>query len=655
MKTRIFFVDDEPANFDHYKNCLAGRENQWDVSYFADALEALAALKETPPDIVIADYEMPGMTGPNFLKQVETLLPAAERYITAAPEQKALLEADIGSDFHYLPKPCEKQRLVTEIQRCIAIDVWLGNDKVKSIVAKMGSFPSLPPMYVKVVNALNSRNTSVADIGQAISGDLAISAKVLQVVNSSFYGYDEKISDITHAVQILGLDCVKNLVLAIQVFGKSGHSPDQKALTDQLWHHSMSVAVAAKRIMEYETRENPEKAGEEAYTAGLMHDIGKLVMINSIPEEYEKARTLSREKGIPQWKAEEEVIGCNHAEAGAYLLGRWGMPAPLVEAVALHHEPVNSSGSKFSPLAAVHAANALVRERQPGEKTHPDALADEEFLSEIGKAGSWELWQEVVTGKTPPRKPAPQAATAAAKTQPKAASPQPAASESKKAASPPSNSPARPSAAASPAAPASEQEANSNPEQKKSPKTGLILAALAAAAVIGIFLFPKSEAPAPAAADEPFAMSPLPPQESETETSPAPANDLASPEKTVLDNVSEADAATEAANEIIAEAAETASDPIPPETIDDALAIADAPSAAVATETAPALPPEPEDSFPRITLGGIFYNETAPAASINGKIVRAGAMVSGAKVIVIEQKRVVLSYEGETRSFVLNK
>src|SRR5690606_23618228 len=118
---------------------------------------------------------------------------------------------------------------------------------------------------------------------------------------------------------------------------------DQKAITDQLWHHSMSVAVAAKRIMRYESGD--DQLTEEAYTAGLLHDLGKLVMINAAPDEFAKAREMANERQIPLWQAEDEIIGCNHAETGAYLLGRWGMPASVVEAVALHHQPMNTSGT----------------------------------------------------------------------------------------------------------------------------------------------------------------------------------------------------------------------------------------------------------------------------------------------------------------------
>src|SRR5690606_38170364 len=109
--------------------------------------------------------------------------------------------------------------------------------------------------------------------------------------------------------------------------------------------------------------------------------------------------------GIPQWQAEEEILGCNHAETGAYVLARWGMPAPVVEAVALHHKPVNSSGSAFCALTAAHVANALVWERHPGEEPHPDAAPDAGFLAEIGRAGDWNTWRDVASGKLSEKKP----------------------------------------------------------------------------------------------------------------------------------------------------------------------------------------------------------------------------------------------------------
>lgn len=612
MRTQILFLDDDASCLEHYRNSLASMASRWEMTFLTDAREALAAVAASRPAIVIADAGMLPMNGVAFLAEVERIHPQAQRLLAGDRDDEALFQSSIGSSLQFLPKPCTDAELITEIQRCVAIDSWLGNEKVKEVVARMGAFPSLPPMYLKVVNALNSRNASAEQIGQAISGDLAISAKVLQVVNSSYYGFEEKISDITQAVSILGVETVKSLVLAVQVFGKMGRDAGDKALADQLWHHSMSVAVAAKRLVAFETAD--DHLAEEAYTAGLLHDIGKLVMLTAAPEAFESARALAREKSIPQWQAEEAILGCNHAETGAYVLARWGMPATVVEAVALHHQPVNSSGSSFCALTATHVANALVWERHPGDEPRPDALPDARFLAEIGRAGDWDTWRDVASGKISEKKAAPARAFTLKRPEP----------DAREARGKPSVSESRiPSEA-----PESDLAAGAD-EPSQEPRKGLFagIAAAAAAAAVAVGLFwilgsdkPKTE---PALADAPLELK---------------ASKLSNLVATAIpDDAGSLDFA----------------DPFPAPAEDFA-----AFKAPVAPEPASAPHPEPKiapkvAAFPELALNGIFYNPNNPAASVNGRILRVGDSISGAEIVRIEQKSVVVRHAGEERVFAL--
>lgn len=622
MTTRILIIDEDPKALQDYRDALAPKSGQWTVDYAPCVDEGLRAAQEDKPDVVIAALSIADGHGADILTRFEKIAPDAQRFITATEEDKPKLESTFGSSFQFLPSPCPPARLITEIQRCVAIDNWLGNDRIKKLISKMGEFPSLPPIYLKVVNALNSRDASADAIAQAIAGDLAISAKVLQTVNSSFYGFDEKISNISQAVNILGIDCVKNLVLAIQVFNKMGRTAEQKAITDQLWHHSMSVAVAARRIVAYETKD--DKAAEEAYSAGLMHDIGKLVLLNAVPKQFAAARELSNEISIPLKEAEDQVIGCNHAETGAYLLARWGMPANLTEAVALHHEPVNSFGKSFSALAAVHIANAIVHHRQRPD--HPGSILSEEFLIEIGKADSWDDWLAVTSGKTPPAK-----AKAGVSLKAKEADTPRESSEQTEA--PVEASVSNEAAAASPTQ-------TTEPEEKKSSKTPLIaLAACAALAAVGIYTLNTVNT---TETSEEIAMA--------TEEQKAKSSLTSSLEK--ARDITGLTQTEDALQEIFDAQAEEAAP-------QEVAATVPAVKEPIATpEPAKELPkpklPEVRDTFPNIELAGIFYNADRPLASVNGKIRRVGDSVSGAKIVRIDKHQIVVRYEETLRAFKLN-
>ena len=649
MKTRILCIDDDKDVLEAYTNALASHAGEWEVERFTNPDEALIAIENSSADVVVASYKLSEHDGIDFLKQAARLKPDSQRFIAAAEEDKDKVEAGLGSIYQYLPKPCSPDRLITEIQRCLAIDTWLGNDKIKQLVAKMGEFPSLPPMYLKVVNALNSRNASTDQIGHAISGDIAISAKLLQVVNSSYYGFEEKISDITQAVGILGIEAVKNLVLAIQVFGKLGRSPDQKALTDQLWHHSMSVAVAAKRIARYET--GKDKLAEEAYTAGLLHDLGKLVMINAAPEDFDKARALAKKQSLPAWQAEKATFGCNHAETGAYVLARWGMPAAVVEAVALHHEPYNTSGTSFSSLSAVHVANALVWERKPGDQPSPDAKPDEDFLAEIGRAASWETWQDVVSGKVKEKQKT--GLTLEHRKEPMRqdqSSASPSAPEEKPA-TPARSSEAGPADASTPAPDDPQIPARSS-------GAGVLTVAIAAGLGLAIgayFLLPTLQP----SNDETLASAPAieaAPATMEAEVSLAEELDTVIDEEFAQTAIEQEEAEAEASVEIASTDGPAQVEPVapsdatPPEPEDAAVQI-------VASEPATVLPapelPDQNSFFPEIVLSGIFYSADNPLASVNGKIRRVGDSVSGAQIVKIEQKRIVVRYDEELRDYRL--
>jgi putative nucleotidyltransferase with HDIG domain len=215
---------------------------------------------------------------------------------------------------------------------------------------------------------------------------------VLQLANSAFFGYAREVCSAPEAVQLLGVSLIRALVLGVHLFSAFDARPARAFSVDTIWRHSLRTALLARRIMELEGGDECLK--EQAFTAGVLHDIGKLAFAAELPEPYLQTLKRARAQRCPLFQAELAAFGATHAELGACLLGLWGLPTPLVEAVAFHHQPATSADTAFSPLTAVHVADVLAQEkgRLSGEAA-PYAL-DAAHLARIGAASHLPRWEQ---------------------------------------------------------------------------------------------------------------------------------------------------------------------------------------------------------------------------------------------------------------------
>jgi HD-like signal output (HDOD) protein len=253
----------------------------------------------------------------------------------------------------------------------------------------MQTLPSLPTLYVEVMDAVHAPNGSLAQVGKIIERDIGMAAKLLQLVNSAFFSLRRHIASPTQAVNLLGLETVAGLILSSHIFACCDQATMAPLALDALWSHSMATAVCARTIARAEHGE-PQMV-EDAFMAGLLHDAGKLVFAANLPQRYGQARTLAQAQGMAECEAERAVLGATHAEVGAYLLGLWGLPHPIVEALAFHHCPSAGVGRTFSPLTAVHVANALVHEGNTADAAVP---VDLEYLAALGLGERLAGWRE---------------------------------------------------------------------------------------------------------------------------------------------------------------------------------------------------------------------------------------------------------------------
>ena len=224
---------------------------------------------------------------------------------------------------------------------------------IRKRVEALKSVPTMPGTFDKITKLIDQSETAASDIAKVISSDQALSAKVLRLVNSAFYGFPGRISNVTHALIILGFDVVKGLVLSTSVFDMML----AKGLTG-LWEHSLGCAVTAGVIARKIKHPDPE----EVSVAGLLHDLGKVIIRIEVPEESLLIEEMVEKKQISLYEAEEEILGFNHSLVGSWLSKKWNLPSALADPIAHHHKP-SKSRSAPTQTAIVHVANILVRAR----------------------------------------------------------------------------------------------------------------------------------------------------------------------------------------------------------------------------------------------------------------------------------------------------
>lgn len=392
MPRRILFVDDEPNLLLGLQRSLRAMRSVWEMEFVSNGEEALRLMAIRDFDAVVTDMRMPGMSGAQLLDQVQQEYPRTVRIVLSGQADRSSVLRAIAPAHQFLSKPCDPDQLRSVLEKTLALTDLLQNGSLKCFISRLKSAPSLPLLYQQVTSELQSVDPSVRRLGEIIAQDMAMTAKLLQIVNSAAYGTSAQISEPTQAVLHLGLDTIQALVLSLGIFSAFDSHLLGPGQTERLWEHTVSVSKFAKAIAKSQGVAGRDL--DQYNSAGLLHDIGKLIMASADPVQYRRIVDLARISGIRLEVVEFQEFGCSHAEVGAYLLGVWGLPTAIVEAVAWNHRPSASPIAEFSPLAAVHVASAFDEVFCGDVK---DSCVDQEFLSRIGLAERQDYWMQMCT------------------------------------------------------------------------------------------------------------------------------------------------------------------------------------------------------------------------------------------------------------------
>ncbi len=391
---RILFVDDEPNILAGLKRQLRSQRKEWEMAFAESGEAALDMLSETPFDVVVSDMRMPGMDGAELLNRVKERYPETVRIILSGHSELELVMKSVGPTHQYLTKPCDPDLLRATLKRAFALRELLADEPLQALAAGLNTLPSLPTLYQQIVEVLQVPEASLAAVGEVIGQEPAMAAKVLQLVNSAFFGLRREVSDAREAVSFLGLETITALVLSVHVFAELKEATGDPFPIEALWSHSLAVGTMAKKIAIAETGE--KQIGEEALMAGLLHDVGKLILRVNVAERYAEVARIVNGGEYDLLTAERQVFGTTHAEVGAYLLGLWGLPDGIVEAVAFHHRPEACPSDGFTPLAAVHVVNCLEGATPTDHPARHAGEVNEAYLEQAGLAGRLEVWRELI-------------------------------------------------------------------------------------------------------------------------------------------------------------------------------------------------------------------------------------------------------------------
>ncbi len=392
IKRRILFVDDEQDVLDGLRRMLRGMRREWEINFALSGKKALEILSTTPVDVVVSDMRMPGMDGAQLLSEVLKRHPNVVRIVLSGHSEREMVMKSVGPAHQYLAKPCDAETLKSVVGRACALRDLLAEGALKKVVSQLESLPSFPELYFELIEELKSPESSMDRVGKIISKDMAMTAKILQLVNSAFFGIPQHVSNPAHAAKLIGLDIIRALVLSMRVFSHFEKIPMIGLQISELWDHSAVSAVCAKEIAIAETQD--KKVVDDAFISGMLHDIGILILSANFPGKYKEAIELTNKGNIPFFEAEIQVFGASHAEVGGYLLALWGLPNVIAEAVFFHHKPEKCHFNQFTPLTAVHVASALEAKNRRLETMKSLTEISDGYLKTIGMADRLPKWIE---------------------------------------------------------------------------------------------------------------------------------------------------------------------------------------------------------------------------------------------------------------------
>ena len=303
---RVLFVDDEPLVLDSLKVLLRKQRSRWEMEFAAGGEQALSLLGARDFDVVVTDLRMPRVDGLSLLKHLRDQHPRTVRVVLSGEAGKGAALAAVPYAHQFLSKPCRLNELEAVLARASLIGDLVADQAVRDVVGSIGALPPLPRSYARLQNVLNDDRAGARELGIVIGADIGLTTKLLKLANSALFGVGRPIATVTEAIPLIGTETIKSVSLVSDLV--DGYPIELRHFAEELHTHSTAVSAVAAELSTPPNR-------NDALAAGMLHDVGRLVL----------ASTGMKDAG-------------HHAQVGAYLLGLWGLPPAVIEAVAHHHD-----------------------------------------------------------------------------------------------------------------------------------------------------------------------------------------------------------------------------------------------------------------------------------------------------------------------------
>jgi HD-like signal output (HDOD) protein len=392
-KKRVLLVEGDFMALGQVSRTLEPLRSHWDMIFTANPNEALQLLHRQPCDAVVAGLTLSGTTGVGLLNHVTQQHPHVLRFIRCTPEERKEISGFAGTPPQHFSTELDADGALAVVRRAFLLDHWFRNPEIQALLSKLHKLPALPTLHTQILHELQSPDADFEAVARLIAQDPVMTAKMLQLVNSAYFALPREITESMEAVMLLGAERTRSLIMLAKVFSQFDKTQCEGFKIEELWRHSMAVGSYAHIICLTETRDT--RLADEAFTAGLLHDVGKLLLAGNLPADYARVLDQAKRRKLSMRDAELEVFGATHAELGACLLGNWGLPLGILEAIGWHNRPLFSDDAGFSLLTAVHVANAIDHEKAAEAADILVSMMDGAYTERLGLSGRRNRWREM--------------------------------------------------------------------------------------------------------------------------------------------------------------------------------------------------------------------------------------------------------------------
>lgn len=381
------FVDDDPLVVRGLARNMSTMGAKMDISVRTSAADALKALEKELVDIIITDLYMPGTDGTALLNEVKSRYPTVIRFVLSGEARPEVMLQAARMSHQYLSKPCETARLYQTIVETLARLSTIKNPEVAKTISQLEGVPSRQTSLAEFIRLLNDNTSSMEKIAAGLKKDPGLSARLLKVANSSYFGHSGSVETLDDAIGLLGMDMIVSMAATHKLFAVTPPPAASNLNLDALWEHCIYVSTLVRHLG-YKLKV-PQSVLREAGTAALLHDIGKLVLAYAVPTGLAAAYTRAQADRMPGWQAEYFIFGNHHAEIGGCLLKLWGLPGSVVEAVSMHHSPHHSAETCVGPVTLLHIADMLAH---AGTNDGTTTFLDSAHLKTLGLPENLDYW-----------------------------------------------------------------------------------------------------------------------------------------------------------------------------------------------------------------------------------------------------------------------